>query len=303
MTNMNKKRNQNAFGQNRSGGRIATAMMVAFAFVSDLTLLLAQNPPAAPSDLARGQKVYAEHCVGCHGADFRGTDQGPGLTGNPRVRRMSLPRLRNIIKNGIPNSGMPPFDFPAQDLDALAPFVRSLNSQAAESNAPGNPAAGERFFFGKGECGSCHIVSGRGQPIGPDLSNLGDERTVDEIRSALKEPSADITPGYELVTVELRDGNTLRGFARNRSNFDIRLEDFQGKWHLLEEGRIASIVEERQSVMPLVEATTEELQNLMAYLSRLTGVKPGALAPLLAEERTQGRYPPPKAGDINFERI
>src|SRR5207244_12921263 len=140
-----------------------------------------------------------------------------------------------------------PFDLPAHDHYALTPFLRSLNSQTAEINAPGNPAAGERFFFGKGECGSCHMVSGRGEPIGPDLSNLGDERTVDEIQSALKEPSADITPGYELVTVKLRDGNTLRGFARNRSSFDIRMEDIQGQLDLLEEGQIASIVEETQS--------------------------------------------------------
>ena len=263
------------------------------AFIYSLALLFGQNPSAAPPDLARGQKVYAKHCVGCHGADFRGTDQGPGLTGDPLMRRMSVQRLRNIIKNGIPNTGMPPFDLPAQDLDALAPFVRSLNSQAAESNVPGNPAAGEQFFFGKGECGSCHMVSGRGQAIGPDLSNLADERTVDEIQSALKNPSADITPGYELVTVKLRDGNTLRGFARNRSNFDIRVEDLQGKLDLLEEGQIASIVEETQSVMPPVQATPEELQDLIAYLSRLTGVKPGAL----------DTYPPPQGGDIDFERI
>src|SRR5881296_106926 len=263
------------------------------AFIYSLALLFGQNPSAAPPDLARGQKVYAERCVGCHGADFRGTDQGPGLRGNPLMRRMSVQRLHNIIKNGIPNTGMPPFDLPAPDLDALAPFVRSLNSQAAESNVPGNPAAGEQFFFGKGECGSCHMVSGRGQAIGPDLSNLADERTVDEIQSALKNPSADITPGYELVTVKLRDGNTLRGFARNRSNFDIRVEDLQGKLDLLEEGQIASIVEETQSVMPPVQATPEELQDLLAYLSRLTGVKPGAL----------DTHPPPQGGDIDFERI
>src|SRR5438132_671838 len=193
------------------------------------------------------------------------------------VLSREIKRRHARIKNGIPNTGMPPFDLPTQDLDALAPFIRSLNSQAAESNVPGNPAAGERFFFGKGECGSCHMVSGRGQPIGPDLSNLGDERTVDELQLALKEPSADITPGYELVTVRLRDGNSLRGFARNRSNFDIRVEDLRGKLHLLEEGQIASIVEETQSVMPPVQATPEELQDLIAYLSRLTGVKPGAL--------------------------
>src|SRR3989441_6362668 len=200
MTNMIKKRNQNAYGHHRSRGRLVAAVMAAFVY--SLGPLFGHNPTAATPDLARVRKVYAERCVGCHGADFRGTDQGPGLIGNTLMRRMSVQRLRNIIKNGIPNTGMPPFDLPAQDLDALAPFIRSLNSQAAESNVPGNPAAGERFFFGKGECGSCHMVSGRGQPIGPDLSNLGDERTVDEIQSALKNPSADITPGYELVRSE-----------------------------------------------------------------------------------------------------
>jgi len=266
-------------------------MMVAFVY--SLTLLFAQNPPAAPPELARGQKVYAERCVGCHGADFRGTDQGPGLRGNSLTRGMSIQRLRNIIKSGIPNTGMPPFDLPAQDLDALASLVRSLNSRAAESDVPGSPAAGEQFFFGKGKCGSCHMVSGRGQPIGPDLSNVGEERTLGQIQSVLKEPRAHITPGYELVTVKLRNGNTLRGFARNRSNFDIHVEDLQGKLHLLEEGQIVSIVQETQSVMPPVKATPEEWQDLLAYLSRLTGVKAGAL----------DTYSPPQGGDVDFERI
>ena len=144
---MIKERNENAYGQKRSGGRIVAAVMVAF--IDSLVPLFAQNPPAAPPDLARGQKVYAERCVGCHGADFRGTDQGPGLRGNPLMRRMSVQRLHNIIKNGIPNTGMPPFDLPAPDLDALAPFVRSLNSQAAESNVPGNQRPGSNSSSAK----------------------------------------------------------------------------------------------------------------------------------------------------------
>ena len=55
---------------------------------------------------------------------------------------------------------------------------------------------------------------------------------VDQIRGALLQPGSQITPGYELVTVRLRDGQTLRGFARNRSSFDIRLQDREGKFHL-----------------------------------------------------------------------
>jgi PQQ-dependent dehydrogenase (methanol/ethanol family) len=206
---------------------------------------------------------------------------------------MSVRRIQSIIHGGIPSAGMPPFDLPSQDLDALATFVSLMNSPAADSNVPGNPATGEQFFFGKGECGSCHMVSGRGRPIGPDLSNLGIEKDLDEIKSALKEPSAHITPGYELVTVRLSDGNTLRGFARNRSNFDIRLEDLQGNLYLLEEGQIASIADETQSVMPPLQATPEEFQDLVAYLSRLTGVKPGVLV----------TNPPPDGSDIDFDRI
>ena len=155
MRNMTRTQNGNAFGQNRSRGRTVATMMVAFVY--RMALVFGQNPPVAPPDQARAQKVYAERCAGCHGADFRGNDQGPELKGNPLMRRLSVQRLRNIIKSGIPNTGMPPFDLPAQDLDALASLVRSLNSRAAESDVPGSPAAGEQFFFGKGKCGSCHM--------------------------------------------------------------------------------------------------------------------------------------------------
>ena len=209
------------------------------------------------------------------------------------MAKISLPRLVDIIRNGIPGTGMPPFSLPSPDLDALVAFVASLNAPAAEIGVSGNAALGRQFFFGKGECGACHMVAGRGRPIGPDLSNLSQEETIDEIESDLKDPSAKIAPGYALVTVKLRDGTRLRGFARNRSNFDIQLEDLEGKLHLLEERQIASITDERPSAMPPVRATAEEFQNLLAYLSRLTGVKPGVLDTPSA----------PRESDLVFERI
>ena len=255
--------------------------------------LCAQSPASGPSHEARAQQLYLQNCAGCHGADFLGTDQGPALKANEQLREMSKRRIENIIKNGVASAGMPAFDFPPDDLTALTTFVSSLNAPAAQSALPGNPRAGEQFFFGKGECGSCHMVAGRGQPIGPDLSNLGNEKTLEEITSALKDPAADITPGYQLVTVMLKDGSTLRGLARSRSNFDIRVEDFAGKLHLLEEGEIASILDEPGSPMPAVHASPTEFQDLAAYLGGLSGVKPGTL------DTT------PRAGaeEVDFERI
>jgi len=280
-------------------GQRAFAGMIMLPFLSP-AWLLGQNLPAAPSNLEEGRKVYAERCVGCHGADARGTDQAPGLAGSERLRRQSVRRLSDLIRNGVLGTGMPPFDLPAGKLDALANFVHSLNGEAAAIDVPGEQAAGERFFFGKGQCASCHMVSGRGEPIGPDLSNLGHTRTISEIQSALLQPDARITPGYEQAIVRLRDGDTLRGFVRGRSNFDIRLQDFQGKFHLLQEGQIAAIQDDKGSMMPPVKANREELQNLMAYLSRLTGVKPGVMdipRPPRKEEIDFARIVNPRPGD------
>jgi PQQ-dependent dehydrogenase (methanol/ethanol family) len=255
--------------------------------------LWAQNPPVTPSNLTEAAKAFAQRCAGCHGADADGTDRGPALVGSRRVRNLSIQQLRDLIRNGIPESGMPAFDLPAQELDALAALVHALNAPAAESTVPGDSVAGERFFFGKGQCASCHMVYGKGKPVGPDISNVGREMRVDQIRGALLQPGAQITPGYELVTVRLRDGQTLRGFARNRSSFDIRLQDREGKFHLLQEGQISDIQDERQSLMPPVKAGPEELQDLIAYLSRLTGVKPGVPA------HADG----PDSGGVDFARI
>jgi putative heme-binding domain-containing protein len=255
--------------------------------------LSAQRSTPVPQARERAQKLYSLNCAGCHGADFRGTDQGPALEGNLQLHEMSSRRIESTIKNGVSRAGMPAFDLPPDDLNALTLFVASLNAPAARSAMPGDPQAGETFFFGKGECSSCHMVAGRGKAIGPDLSNLGNEKTVEEIVSALKDPSADITPGYQLVTVKLNDGRRLRGFARSRTNFDIRLEDFEGQLHLLEESQIASVVSAAGSPMPAVNASPEEFQDLLAYLGGLSGVKPGP----------QSAGPPARTEDVDFGRI
>src|SRR5437762_3781296 len=171
------------------------------------------------------QENYQKLCSGCHGADAHGSQQGPGLAGNPGVRRRTVQSLRSVILKGIPSAGMPPFPMPDAQLDALVALVKSLNAPAADSKVPGDQAAGKEFFFGKGQCATCHMVYGAGEPVGPDLSNVARELTVDQIRQALLQPSAQISAGYALATVRLRDGGTLRGFVRNRTRFDIQMQD------------------------------------------------------------------------------
>jgi PQQ-dependent dehydrogenase (methanol/ethanol family) len=228
--------------------------------------------------LAQGRVVFAARCAGCHGADALGTDRAPKLVGSRSVSQRSIFRLRELIQNGIQGTGMPAFDLPPNELDAIVALVHSFNWQAADSNVPGDSVAGERFFFGQGQCASCHMVAGKGKPIGPDLSDIGREKTVDELQTAMLHPKPHATAGYDLVTVKLRSGQTIRGFARGRSNFDIRLEDLDGNFHVFQQAQISSIEDEQQPWMPPLPADSPELPNLVAYLSRQTGVKTEPIA-------------------------
>ena len=243
------------------------------------------------------QQTYAKLCSGCHGEDAHGTQQGPGLAGNPWVRRRSVQSLRNVIRNGVPAAGMPPFDLPQTTIDSLAAMVVSLNAVAAESNVPGDRAAGQQFFLGKGRCATCHMVSGVGSVGAPDLSNIAREMTVDQLRDALLQPSARIAPGYGLVKLTLRDGRTLRGFARSRTKFHIAVQELDGALHPLSLDHVTRIEDERESLMKPVNASESELQNVLAYLSGLTGVMPGATLAARATPAT------PTPGAVNFDQI
>ncbi|MBL8205290.1 MAG: PQQ-dependent dehydrogenase, methanol/ethanol family [Blastocatellia bacterium] len=229
-----------------------------------------------PQVIEAGARHFAAHCAHCHGADGKGGERGPDIISTQRARRRMANELTELIRNGIPTNGMPAFRLPERDLQELTTFLRSRSAPAAESAVPGNAAAGEAFFFGKGNCAACHMVQGRGGLTGPDLSELGLERTLPEIEQSLRTPNANIRTGFGVISLRLRNGQRLRGFARNESNYDLQLQSLDGTFHLLRKDEIAELNRETASLMPEVKATEEEMRNLIAYLSRLSGAVPTA---------------------------
>ena len=239
-----------------------------------------------------GRDAFAQRCTVCHGIDGHGSERGPNLANNQRVRTRSVTELRALIHDGIPAAGMPAFPLPEAELDALTRFVRSLSAPAAGTNPPGDRAAGERFFFGKGGCARCHMVLGRGKAVGPDLSAAGGEMTLAEIDEAIRRPSAKIKTGYGVVDVRLRDGSTLRGFARNRSQYSVQLQDFSGRFHLIDHAELAGVTAESASLMPTVSCSESECRDLLAWLSSLNG--PQADTPA---------YPMESEGGLTFDQV
>ena len=137
------------------------------------------------------RQLFEKQCSVCHG-DGHGTERGPNLADNRRVRSASMDELRAVIRDGVPARGMPAFALPAVEIEALTQFVRSFSAPAAESHPAGDSAAGERYFFGAGACSNCHMALGKGKAIGPDLSVVGREMTFVELEEAVRKPTASV---------------------------------------------------------------------------------------------------------------
>lgn len=248
-------------------------------------------------DAQSANPEFARLCAICHGGDAAGTDRGPALVSNRGLRLRTENDVRKIIRNGL--AGMPPFPLPANELNALAAYVRSLNATAYELQPAGDATAGERFFFGKGGCASCHAALGRGKTVGSDLSNVGRQLTLAELEQSLKDPGARLAPGYAIVSVRTKDSQTLRGFARAQGNHDLQLQTPDARLHLLLDTEYQSISKERGSLMPPLRATPGEERDLVAYLSRLGGVSPGPLRhePEQIDPASSDRILHPRSGE------
>jgi PQQ-dependent dehydrogenase (methanol/ethanol family) len=255
-------------------------------------ILLAHAGAFQAATQSLGGEQFKRLCESCHGAGGAGGDRAPALLDNRELRSRSQNQIAELIKNGT-RGGMPPFSLPENELQMLASWVRALNVPASEVKPLGNGAAGEEFFFGKGQCGTCHMVHGRGKVNGPDLSDIGIKSTVRELELVLDNPTSQMgihtTPtcppwafcpdeGWAVVDVSLRNGSALRGFARSGAEHDLQLQTFDGKMHLLVDSDYRQITREKQSYMPALQSTAEERANLIAYLSGLSGSTVGPLS-------------------------
>lgn len=230
---------------------------------------------ASTEDLARGKRLYQAQCAQCHGP------QGNGGTGanlaQPRLNRAtSEEALIRIMRDGIAGTDMPPS--PAlneRELWLTAAFVRKLGDVPVEE-VPGDPQRGERIFRGKGGCGACHTIEGRGGRYGPELGDIGARRNAVHLRQSVLDPEADFTERYAFVRITLPGGNTVSGIKLNEDTFSVQLIDAGEKIHSFwkKDAQTVEIMRNR-SPMPAYRGklTEAELDDLIAYLTSLRGEK------------------------------
>ena len=68
-------------------------------------------------------------------------------------------------------------------------------------------ADGEQVYQSAG-CIACHVVDGKGGRVGPSLESIG-EKGKDHIRTAIVDPSANVTEGYPANVMPANYGDQL----------------------------------------------------------------------------------------------
>ena len=221
--------------------------------------------PADPAVADAGKQLYMGSCSGCHGATGEGS-QGPSLLSG-RASRLPDQTLFNSIKNGLPGTSMPNFALPDDRVWQLAAFVRSLTAPAISAKPPGDPARGRAIFFGEGKCSGCHMILGNGGYPGPDLSNIGAERTLHQLRESIVKPSERVEAGFRPASATLKSGAVIKGVAKNHDNYSAQILDARGRLHLLRRADLAALVIKDGSMMPAV-ANPDAVTHLIAFLAQ-----------------------------------
>jgi quinoprotein glucose dehydrogenase len=219
-------------------------------------------------------------CSGCHGGAGRG-GKGPDLTDNRWIHGPTDADIERVIQNGVPNTTMKKLGdaLKPEQIRKLIGYIRSLARSPGESTwkpyLAGDSQAGRKIFFdqaSKVQCAKCHRVAGEGGRIGPPLDRIASRRAPEFIMESILQPSKDIAPEYEAVTVATQDGKVITGLRANETNFSIQLFEENGRFHSLLKRDLDDFKVLKKSLMPenIAELlTVKELHDLFAFLMSL----------------------------------
>jgi putative heme-binding domain-containing protein len=251
------------------------ALTITIALVS-VVLISAEAANAASNSTDRtsaarnievGKSLFEHNCVVCHGFDGSG-GRGPNLHRAHLVRASDEETLRNLIKSGIPPEMPSGVFFTDDDVISLAAFVRSLGLVAA-STTIGDAAHGAELFAQSG-CPSCHVMAGRGNAYGPELTQVSDRRSAAYLRDAILDPARNLPTGFLMVKVMTRQGGVIEGIRVNEDVFSIQVKDSRGTYISFRKTELRKLVK-LQGTTPMPSfwqvLTISDIEDLVAYLA------------------------------------
>ena len=151
-------------------------------------------------------------------------------------------------------------------------------TQAALTRS-GDPERGRKLFFdaGKSQCIKCHRVGDQGERIGPELTGLGNRFPRIYLIESVLQPSRTIAPGFQGVSITLKNGKVLTGVRVAETDETLTLGDTKGEKQTIRKADIDEQQPQAVSVMPEgleKQFTVDEFVDLIAFLANLKDHRP-----------------------------
>ena len=117
-------------------------------------------------------------------------------------------------------------------------------------------------------CAECHKIYGRGQDVGPDLTNNG-RNSLEQLLSNVFDPNLVIGAAYRAYTVATTDGRVLMGLLIEDADSRVSLKTQGGKVEIIPRRDVDIIERSQKSLMPEGvenQLQSQEIADLFAYL-------------------------------------
>ncbi len=165
-------------------------------------------------------------------------------------------------------------------LDTLAAHFRQahaadgVSSKYFECLQGGDPRKGRRILTqnANAQCLKCHQIKGNGGVAGPALDEVGRRLSPQKLLQSLVDPSAEVAPGFGVVTLRLKNDSTMTGITISETVHQITMRSSDGQ----EVSVAHSDIDERidaMSSMPAMGAilSKREIRDLVSYLKTMKG--------------------------------
>lgn len=118
------------------------------------------------------------------------------------------------------------------------------------------------------KCGNCHVVEGKGHPVGPDLASLAD-RSLNTILTAILDPNRAVEQKYLEYQVATTDGRQLVGMLRRETPGHVILAAAENRELVIPRSEVEEMRASTKSLMPEgleKDLTKQEIADVIAYV-------------------------------------
>ena len=156
--------------------------------------------------------------------------------------------------------------------------------------AGGDAVHGKAVF--KEHCGKCHMHSGDGGKVGPELTGMA-VHPAEELLIHILDPNRSVEGNYRAYTVATDTGHVVNGLLAGESKTAIELVDAEGKRHVIQRDEIDEFVASTNSLMPVgfeKQIPPPALADLLAFLTARGKYLPLALDKVVTASSMKGMF-------------